>query len=69
MSNKIFAQAKDGRNVSLNLGMAEAITHVGGDDYLVTINGNNHRIYAPNTNLGDLHNSRAAEIDKPAPHK
>ena len=56
MAKKIFQTSKNGgRPISLDTASAEAITNLGGDDYLVTINGNNHRIHAPGTNVGELH--------------
>lgn len=56
---KVFKQPANGtdpgRDISLNMSMAEAVTHLGGDDYMVTIAGNNHRIRAPGTTAAALH--------------
>ena len=56
---KVFKQPASGtdpgRDISLDMSKAEAVTHLGGDDYLVTIAGNNHRIKAPGTTAAALH--------------
>lgn len=56
---KVFKQpasgTDSGRDISVNMSMAEVVTHLGGDDYLVTIAGNNHRIKVPGTTAQALH--------------
>jgi hypothetical protein len=58
-SKTVYKQPGDGakglgRDIALDMSKAEAVTHVGGDDYLVTISGVNHRIRVPKTNAGTL---------------
>lgn len=48
------AGGEKGRDVSLDMTKAEAVTHLGGDDYMVTISGVNHRIQVEKTNTATL---------------
>jgi hypothetical protein len=58
-----------GKDVSLNMDMAEAVTHLGNDDYMVQIGGINHRIREPNTNAADLHSGKHEAAHRPADAK
>ena len=53
----------DKRDISLNMSKAEAVTHLGGDDYMITISGVNHRVTVPKTNTAALLGADAPKDD------